>query len=201
MEINIETLIQWGLTSLASSGSVLFVAQKWIEARFEKQNNEFQNTLDTKLSRFNIQFSKLHQDRAEVIKELYAKLIELHYAMLDYTSPGRIYYEKETPESKERAILDRVNKALSEVRKYFPSNKIYFKKELATKIESLIQEYLKNGLDFSHAERRLNNKNIAPEQTEKWDDKKWNTYETVSKDLSKVLEELENEFRAILGVD
>mgnify|MGYP003419320231 FL=1 len=37
----------------------------------EQQNKDFQHSLDLKLNEFNIRFSKLHQDRAEVIKEMY----------------------------------------------------------------------------------------------------------------------------------
>ena len=49
----------------------------------ELENRNFQHELDTKLNEFNIQFSKLHVDRAEVIKELYHKLIELQSAMIE----------------------------------------------------------------------------------------------------------------------
>ena len=80
--------------------------------KLEQQNKDFQHDLDIKLNEFNIQFSKLHQDRADVIKELYYKIIELQSAMTVFTRKIHPIIEDAEKEQQER--VDRVNKALQD---------------------------------------------------------------------------------------
>lgn len=62
--------------------AVRFLGKKTIDYFFDKT-----------LAKFNIQFSKLHQDRAEVIRELMKRLIDLREAMRINTYNIEEYWE------------------------------------------------------------------------------------------------------------
>lgn len=112
------------------------------KGQLEQQNKNFQHGLDRKLNEFNIRFSKLHQDRAEVTKELYKKMVVLHTTMLDYANSGRID-EEAGDFIREGMKWVRAASSFSDVNAYFETNKIYFKKELASKISVLLFDYKK----------------------------------------------------------
>lgn len=203
MEINIATLIQWALTSLASSGLVLFVTRKWIETRLEKQNKEFQNTLDTKLTKFNIQFSKLHQDRAEVIKALHKRLIDLRIALLRRSEfyrtgknidewTGQFFgYDNEYQEE----LNQRCYEVKDEVLNYFQYNKIYFTKEFERKIDAVLNLLSDKQSEVENVlEAQLFKNDVTEEE-------QGGIVVAFSEELQTLVDELEDEFRTILGVE
>ena len=76
----------------------------------EQESKEFQHELDTKLQEFNIQFSKLHNDRAIVVKDLYLKMVELQSSMEDFTRGIHPVVKDADEEGNQR--LERVEKAI-----------------------------------------------------------------------------------------
>jgi hypothetical protein len=165
----------------------------------EQQNKIFQYQLDTKLNEFNIRFSKLHQERAEVIKELFAKLIELHHSMLAFTSTIQIVIINAEKEEEER--LKRVNDALNSFNTYFIPNRIFFSIELADKLDKLSKEYWDKGWDYSFLRSQFKEGDLTKEIAREYRKKSTEISEAVQKNLSELLAELESEFRKLLGVD
>lgn len=169
------------------------------KSSLEQQSKSFQHQLDTKLNEFNIRFSKLHQDRAEVIKELYIKLIELHNSMLAFTSPIQIVFNDKVKEEDER--IQRVNNALNSFNTYILQNRIFFSKDIADKLDKLSKDYWNKGWDYSFIKTQFNEGGLSREVAKEYHLKSTEISKAVQENLFELLVELESEFRKLLGVD
>ena len=163
-----------------------------------QRNKDFQHTLDLKLNEFNIQFSKLHQDRAEVIRVLYQKIIELQTAMTIFTQMLKPIIEN--AENEEELRLHRVNNALQDFVNYFSPNKIYFNKSLTAKLDSLLKEYNENGWNYARMNKAFDNPKLPHDIFVEYADKTTEISKLVKEKFPQIIEDLEDEFRKILGV-
>lgn len=165
----------------------------------EQENKNFQYQLDAKLQEFNIKFSSLHSERADVIKNLYFKLIDLQSAMFNYTRRHHVVYENSDLEEKER--MERLNKTLKEFIDYYLPNKIFFSESLSKKIDLLLENYWNTSWDFNFYKGIMNDKQTY---TKEEINLNFNKYKELSKKVEKdfppLINELENDFREILGV-
>ena len=164
----------------------------------EQQNKDFQHSLDLKLNEFNIRFSKLHQDRAEVIKELYHKVIDLQSGMTVFTRRIHPIIEDADKENEER--IERVNKGFDEFINFYLPNKIYFDRKLAEKLDFLAQQYSDKSWNFGYLSNRIRNENIPAEVYKDFSEEMKEISNFVADEFPKVIEELEDEFRSLLGV-
>jgi len=168
------------------------------KSKLNQESKNFQNLLDIKLNQFNIQFSKLHQDRAEVIKGLYYRLIELQSAMIDFTARGNSVSKNTQKEKLQRA--ERANNAFKDFINFYMPNKIYFEKELADILDKVSSEYWNKGADFAAMSEELEESKLPRDLY--LDNRKRikEISEIVKNEYPKVIAELENEFREMLGV-
>ena len=166
MDKLIESLITSGIPALVILFG-LYLGKNLIEHFFneiielkkkelQQENKNFQHQLDSKLHEFNIKFSNLHIERADVIKNLYRKLIELQSSMFNYTRNVHVVIEDGKKEKQDR--IDRVNLALKEFSNYYFPNKIFFNSSLTLKMDSLITDYYKTGWDFTAVVHYTENK-------------------------------------------
>ena len=165
----------------------------------EIENKKLQNQLDTKLSDFNIRFSKLHQERAEVIKTVYLKLIELQSAMFSFTRTIQPIIEDAETEREQR--LERINRALQDFINYYFPNRLFFSPELAKKIEHLKNEYYEKGWDFAFFDKQFHEAKLQHNTFLEYHEKSKEISKSVKDEFPKLIEEVENEFRKILGVE
>lgn len=168
------------------------------KSHLEQENRIYQHTLDTKLNEFNIRFSKLHEERANTIKELYTRLVRLHAATVTLTRSIQPIFEN--PEKEEKQRLENVNNTLNEFQKYYLVNKIFFEKNLADRLDKIAKEYWKKNWDYATILRMFREDSISDEFYKKMVENSQKITEAVDKDFAKSLEELESEFRKILGV-
>ncbi len=168
------------------------------KGQIEQQNKDFQHQLDRTLNEFNIRFSKLHEERAEVIKELYKRIVELHSAMVIFTRRVHVVIDNGDKEEEERLIS--VNKALNEFHNFFIPNRIFFNKVLAGKLENLSKEYWNKGWDFASMHGQFKAGGLTKEIVKSYLEKSRKITETIETDFVKLIEDLENEFRQMLGV-
>ena len=164
----------------------------------DQQNKNFQHSLDTKLNEFNVRFSKLHEERANVIKQLYELLVKLHSATVSLTR--RIHPIIEDAELEEKQRLENVNNALNEFNKYYLVNKIYFEKDLADRLDKISNEYWSKNWDYATILRMFRANQVSNEFYQKMVEDSQKITDAVDTDFTKSLDELENEFRKILGV-
>lgn len=167
-------------------------------SQLEQQNKSFQHSLDTKLNEFNIRFSSLHQERAEVIRQLYYKLVELQSSMFNLTRRAHLVINNAHKEEDER--LERMNKALQDFNNYYLPNKIYFNSEITNKLNNLSKEYWDKGWDYSFISKQFKEGSIPRDLFDEYFEKSKSISNIVEKDFVKLIEELENDFRQILGV-
>lgn len=83
----LEFVLQVVLTSLISSGFLLWLGRRWIESRFERSLKDYEYRINTLFSRV----SKIHEKEFEVLPETWYKV---HYALgsvADLTSPLQQY--------------------------------------------------------------------------------------------------------------
>lgn len=172
------------------------------KANLELESKRCQSELELKLNQFNIQFSKLHQDRAEVIKDAHAKLVELHSAMCDYTALVRSNRVGEDRERSKQLQLERANNALIEFNDCIILNSIFFEKSLFDKLNHIRSQYADKGWHYNFYKEMMRDEGSSLDR---------NTYKQyleqtieISKsflaDFPLLIEELEDEFRKLLGV-
>ncbi|MFA4820538.1 MAG: hypothetical protein WC613_06300 [Candidatus Aenigmatarchaeota archaeon] len=130
-----------------------------------------------------IRFSKLHDNRAEVIAELYSRLYDYYWAVCAFLRD----FHKTKPDEKEFKKLDDKSYEFSD---YFHKHRIYFDEDLCSKIDELIPTLYSAYVPLES--RDSNDKHLNQD----WD----KCAEIVRKQYPKIKESLESDFRKILGV-
>ena len=79
-----------------------------------------------------VRFSRLHERRAEIISEIYRKVVELYRTAFTFVT----YYQGCAKPNKEE-LLSRLWKAADEFKDYFESHRIYFTQDTCSIIDRL----------------------------------------------------------------
>ncbi|MGN6399735.1 MAG: hypothetical protein ACTHMD_04740 [Flavisolibacter sp.] len=209
----IELLRDVGLFSIAA-----FIIQKIIEnsstKSLEKYKQEldftirsYQLTLDTDLERYKSELnlhltrqSTLHEKRLTIIDEMYKKLVNLDSGMRAMTGMHLVYEDAEK-ENEER--VNTAQKAFAGYNNYFLYNKLYFNKAISDLLENIRKEYFSANFDFFEPKRLHSFTGGQPSregyraavETSQAASKR------IREDIPKILEQLEEEFRNLLGVN
>lgn len=206
MEITwVEGVVSALITSTVVSGLIIWLGKTWIGKQLEyeyssklealkasiksENDKEIENLkafLSIESARQNVIFTKLHEQRAEVIAEVYARLIDTTSKLKTYMSafePAGI-----APKSERRAAFGTAYNNFSE---YYHSKAIFLPKDTSEGIAKLQSELKSSGIVFMHAVETPENRDFS-----KWIE----IGEKVENIASSVIPELEAEFRKILGV-
>ena len=177
---------------------IAFIVRSIIKQLLDKDLENYKTKINAQAEKIRfehqVRFSKLHERRAEVIAELYGKLVEANHAAGSLASPAEY---KGEPSKKEKAQT--AYQAIQSFYKYFSERRIYLSKDLCAKIESLYLEFMKltNQLAFFFQDREFSNK-MEIEKLNVWRES-WNKIS--EGDIKEALEALADEFRKILGVE
>lgn len=162
------------------------VAEQGIEQFFDKEIARYQSELENE----QVVFSRLHEERASIIIELYERFILFEQDMRALTRewsggpPTDELFQKATASGNDFA-------------KYYMENKIYFPPETCEAVESLQDEMkdvfvdYRDGKTYEHRAER-------PADVENW---LANWREVTEDEVPELKRELENHFRELLGVD
>lgn len=145
---------------------------------------KYKAQLEKENIRHTIQYSKLHVDRAEIIKELYFKICDVESSMSRFAA---ISDDDKRFNEKGRIMI----RAYVDYRDYYEKNKIFFKLEyckLMKEIDDVFKKYLPIDLLL---EKTMN------ERKEFWKKEK----SRILKQIRFLKEKLEDDFRAMLGVE
>ncbi|AMP98678.1 hypothetical protein AY601_1765 [Pedobacter cryoconitis] len=154
--------------------------------------------LDSIKQESQVQFSHLHLERAGVIRDLYAHLVELHSAMVDYTRTFHMIYSD--AEKEEVARVERFNKAFDEFKNFYLPKKLYFSKESTSQLDEILEKYWSEAYDFDSNRRFLKLDRASGEGYKIHLDKINAISERVIKEFPSIISKIKDDFRKILGV-
>jgi hypothetical protein len=146
-----------------------------------------------------IQFGFLHQERAKIILELYKKLIELHSAMIDWTSPIHPIIEDMVKEEQERTR--RANIALHDFKNFYVLNRLFFSKLFCNYIDEVFKEYWDKGWDYGYRQDRLQSGQLNKEFQAEYVQDMSRISKELNENLPARISEIETKFRKILNVE
>lgn len=194
-----------GLTVVVSA--IAWVIQKLIttylsaklsehKSELDKMNIEYKNNLDKTNLEHRVRFESLHVERAEVVRETYAKLTELNDNLGSILR--KIQMAGEPPMDKKVRLLAESHNNLQD---FFRPRRIYFDEETASLLDKILKAVISahsgiTSFPFDPGEMRGEKVNLK-QRANFWDEAR-NIHEN---DIGPLKEKLEKTFRELLGVD
>ncbi len=161
----------------------------------DKQLESYKNQLEVLRLQNQIQFSKLHEKRFAVIEKLYEKLVLMNSAMMIMTAPMHRIISDQKAEQEER--INNAEKAFYEFNNFYLINKIYFELKIVNLVDKISKIFWDKAWEYGAVQRYADSEGRADRST-------WEMASKASKQLREeippLLEELENEFREMLGI-
>lgn len=202
----VNIIITVFLSSTAITGLVGYLAKKiidkYLEHGLEKYKADLQ--LDTEkykseLKRIElehqIKYSKLHEERAQTIKELYSFLIDLQKHLILFTTPfqGQDWTTDTERENDTKEVFERINQ-------FFLKNRIYLSLPVCDKIQGILTDSWGIIVQMSVTKRSAQYNTTGPEKAQSL--KEWQSlYSKIGKEIDTARLSLEDEFRKIIGAE
>lgn len=196
MPVWIETLIQSGVAGAVVVLLGRLVVDRWLTKELEehkadlttesqKEIEQLRAQLEQEAHEHRVRYSTVHERRAEVIAGVYGKLEELHMAFRRMTAmvqPGNVDVDELRNEARE---------AYNDFVTYYYPRAIWLERHLCDLINDMLAEFHEAFVDFT----------LDAEQGGYPDREQWmNARTTIQDQIPEAREELETEFRDILGV-
>jgi len=205
MDIELIRLILESL-GIFSGGVIIIViivgyfSKKLFEQYLNNKIETYKTELHLITTKYSIQFSKLHNERAELIKDVYSQIITINlgikrFEILDFNSEEHLIQINET------------FKAFWTLKEKIMINKILFNEEIGKIIKDLMDKYQQcvfNYRGIVESEKSIrnplytNSRNYHCEKIQN----NWGTIDDlIDIQAPIILEKLENNFRELLGVE
>lgn len=203
MDINsiIQNVLTFTIGTVSVSTVVIAISKrifdKWLESRLVKYNYEFKIKLEEyKLEKQKIieenkiRFTKLHEERAEIIKVLYEKLVIMQDHLNIYVRDFKNAKYKSDQFKQDRA---NILTSIPDFMRYTNRNRIFFDEDILFNIDEI--EAIANVIIFAYEEKHDDGSDFK-------NSTKWNelTMQMVNGEIPKFRKELELKFRNLLGV-
>lgn len=192
-----QEIIEFLGSATAISLTVGYLGKKAIEAYLAGRVEAYKSNLEKLTSEHTIRFQRLHSERAEVIKDLYAKLANLDDTLHSILRPFQAVGEPALAEK-----VSKLSDQFNDMREYFLPRRIFFEESTCTLIDSIFElakgvfiDITTYPVDPTAPECRYN-REVLKERHEFWDKART----THSKEIAELKSKLENEFRSILGI-
>ncbi len=154
------------------------------------KTEEFKNELNLTAIEHQVRYSKLYEERGEIIKKMYNLLLDLGESMLMLTTE---HQGKDWGKDPERE--GNVDNAINDLRQHLEQNRLFFSIELCNKIESILNSSKKIKIDFFTI--RLND-DLNREKSNQGIDISANTLLAPYQEWRKLYKKVENEIRAAI---
>jgi len=139
-------------------------------------------------STFTIKYQKMQDERAQVIKILYQKIVKTYRSFHSYMNLLQM-----TGEPNQKVKGQEAAKLANEFVDYYEENKIFIDKELTESIDKLSETFRNAWLKFE--------KHRMVKQLKEFDLNNWEkAWDIISKDFPPIKEKIEHEFRRIIGI-
>ena len=200
-------------TSVITAGLVYIIKillDKFAESRVEKYKHElnletekFRNDLNTSAIEHQIVYSKLYEERGQVIKKIYILLVELEQSLANLTTVWQ------GPEWVTDTDRDKItNESILNLRRELEYNRLFFSDDLCKKIETILSDSHNIRVKMIVAKKKeeridkysRRTLNLKPEElTEPLDI--WTELDSkVQNEIKSARLELAQEFRLLIGV-
>jgi hypothetical protein len=170
--------------------------EKQLEAQAAADKLRFDlqmETLKSELSLVQSKNSRLHEKRMLVLESLYQKIVVLNDAMKEMTA--EVQFVHADPAKEERARVSAASAAYSDFLKYYTESRIFFSLSTCAQIDTLQNKYFNSLLDY-RTHTFFSTPNAALYSSEK----ALTASETIRRAVPPVLRLIEQDFRALLGV-
>jgi hypothetical protein len=202
-----ELLKQLGGTAIAVAALVWLarsIVTHWLSKDVETYKNRIKAESDIALDRArselqilaarrNIEYSRIHEKRLEIISELAGKIREFHERVTAYVSAWEIAGGPTKEERRKLAIA-----ALAEFNNYFVPRRFFLPKKTVQKIEAFRSGLHKISLDFMfYVEQGREVRHDPNKEIDVWTQ----ANEYTDEKAPILIDELEDDFRKILGIE
>lgn len=165
----------------------------YVSGRVEAYKGELQRTT----AEHSVRFQRLHSERADVIKDFYAKLAQLDEALASTLARFQAAVDMPLVEK-----VQALSKHFNETREYFVPRRIFFEESTCLLVEKILG--LARGIFFDITAYQIDpkhpqykyNPDILKDRHEFWE-KARTSHES---DFTNLKRKLEDEFRALLGI-
>jgi hypothetical protein len=205
------TVLTSATVSSGLAGLLLFITKSWISERLKNSiKSEYDQKLEThkaalrastdkEIEQLKVQlqiaakehevrYTRLHEQRAEIIAKTYSSLKDVHESLRNYVS---IFEHTGGPSRQERRKI--ATDAHNAFHVYSSRRLIFFPKETALRLEKLDGDFVTSFNKFAILVDE-------PSETSNADLKVWmEVFEQVSGDIAGALSDLEGHFRELLG--
>jgi hypothetical protein len=180
-----ETL---GIATIFSTALVLII-RKLIEQFFSKDLEKFKSELEKELIKHRTKFEILHAERANVIKEVYRKIVKTQRAFESLIKPMQLAGEP-TEKEKTKILAYEFNGLAS----YYTENRLFFNEALAQEIDKLLQKFIEiwNQWGYMKDLQQIGQPNVK-EWSKAWD--------RVKDEIPPIQKAIEDKFRDIIGIN
>jgi len=212
---SIKYIVTILFSTLGISSIIIYLGKRFIDKSLELGVEKYKNTLDKDLEthklelskqsdafkaelkiselEHQIKYSKLHEERALTIKQLYSLLIELQTFLGHLTSP---FQGPEWTTDTKREIDARL--ALDNFKNYFLQNRIYFSIGLCDKIDAILKLGWDIIVEMSVTKVTAVYNSTGPERADSLN--KWHEQDVkVKSEINSARLDLEAEFRKLIG--
>ncbi|MEG2786936.1 MAG: hypothetical protein RR942_03860 [Romboutsia sp.] len=207
----LENMLTFSIGTISVSTCIIFIAKavfnKWMDIEMEK----YKLKLNSQLEEFKIEkqrledenkfkFTKLHEDRAVVIKNLYSMITEIELSIDDYMKYIKLIINRKNSwymgiyEFQEE-LYNKLNK----YSRYYKNNKILFDDEIMIMLDE-IEQLVSIVIDLFELDEEIC-ENQDREDASKYIDTIHHVARILNNEKMKLTKgKLENEFKNILGV-
>jgi len=183
-------LIRTALTERLARDTETFKAR--LKADADTEIERLKSSLQRAAFEHQVQFSKLHEKRAEVIAELYRRLVDVFWS-----SQRFVLTSENSPQPGQREEYARANQHIREFVSFFEAHQIYLPARVCTLVEKFVAP-LRRAVASAGVYGRIEYPN---ERTRlQIQDAFTKAYEAFDADIPAAKSALEAEFRTMLGV-
>jgi len=184
----ISKIIFTAVASAIFTGVLAFAAQRYIEKWFSRRLEKFKVDLQLGAFEHQTRFTKLHEKRAEVIAELYLRLVKTQRCFTSMLDPLPAEFSGDPRVERIKVARDIANNFLE----YFDTHQLFLDPALCAKLSRLSQEFSEIYITFVMAQSDPTGSSAVHKA---WSD----GIDKLNKEIPKLRDEIEVIFRKMLG--
>lgn len=208
MEDVLTNILSSTIVATLVAGIVTKITEGRIQSSFDKKLEsikkehtleiaKFQSDLDSLKSKEDFKFTKLHEERFNVLKKTYALLNKCRNDLGFYVGEIKIIPNNTTFEKNEDRLHLNFIASHEELVKYIDDNLIFFSKNLESMLANFMEESFQISIDYNpnHPINKLvNAKSEANKNVE-------SAYKRLNENIQPIMITIKNECRIIFGAD